>query len=68
MSVTLDDAAVYLGIAFAVIAIPFFTIIGYQFNNGSGRSKEENNWKSFFKWLLDKGLKKVRESEKKEDK
>ena len=69
MLVTLDDAAVYLGIAFAVVAIPFFTIIGYKFNNGSGRSEEENNWKSFFKWLLGMGIKKVSESEKeKEDK
>ena len=49
---TIDDALVYCGIIFAVVAIPFFSLLGYIFNNGSGRSKEERTWKAFFKWLL----------------
>jgi len=67
-----DDVTTFLytiaAIAFLVFIVPFLYIIGYKFNNGSGRSEEELNWKSFFKWLLDKCLKKVSESEKKEDK
>lgn len=67
-----DDVTAFLctvaAIAFLVFIVPLLYIIGYKFNNGSGRSEEELNWKSFFKWLLGKCLKKVSESEKKEDK
>lgn len=48
-----DDVTTFLytiaAIAFLVFIVPFLYIIGYKFNNGSGRSEEELNWKSFFK-------------------